>query len=251
LGAYIIAAKFVPLKFHPLLFLAAFAMLVAAREYLVTHVDVLFENSDPFFLNGTDQFVLFGLRYAVLAYAVLAVLLTAFITDAVVERRALASRAVPIELYLLSLLTALWLPDAIMLPGYAAPLTLVTVRLTAVCAVLACLWFAMTRPRVWLVAGLCVGAVVYFGMVYQDTGTLSRAEDRVGQLVSGAAGQRVVLVVRDIGYTTSRIGYIHLADRACAGRCSSFSNYEPASRQFRVRAADGNGIVAAQYRDSW
>ena len=31
-----------------------------------------------------------------------------------------------------------------------------------------------------------------------------------------------------------------MVDRACIGRCFSFQNYEPPSRQFRVRVQDGD-----------
>jgi hypothetical protein len=37
----------------------------------------------------------------------------------------------------------------------------------------------------------------------------------------------------------------HIVDRACIGRCFSLSNYEPSSRQFRVRASLGNRIVVS------
>jgi hypothetical protein len=250
MSTYIIAAKRVPLRFHPLIVLGCFAVLLASRVYLAAHFDVIWENSDPFFLNGTDQLVIFGQRYAVLAYAVLALLLAAFIYDGIIGRRELESRAVLAEIYLMAFLTVLWLPDVIPLRGHVAPLSMITVRLTSVCAVLGCAWFAAIRPRAWQVAALSVAAAVFFGMIYQDTGTLSRAEDIAVRLVSEAAGQRVTFVGRPTNYDAGRIGDGHLIDRACAGRCFSFSDYEVPSEQFRVRATNGNGIVAAQAADS-
>lgn len=41
----------------------------------------------------------------------------------------------------------------------------------------------------------------------------------------------------------------HIVDRACIGRCFAYGNYEPASRQFRVRANPGNGMVLASVPD--
>jgi hypothetical protein len=250
LGAYILFAKQLPPRYHPFLLLACVAVIIATREYLGAHFDVRWASADPFFLNGTDQFVLFGQRYAVVAYMVLAILLSAFAMDATFNRRNLAGRAVPAELYLLSFLTVLWLPDFIPLPGYAAPLTMITVRLTAVCGVLACAWFAAVRPRAWQVVAVTALAAVYFGMIYRDTGRLSNAEDRVVELVSESHMQRMIFVAAPASYSGSRVGLGHLGDRACVARCFSVSNYEPGSQQFRVRATARNGIVAALATDS-
>ncbi len=48
----------------------------------------------------------------------------------------------------------------------------------------------------------------------------------------------------------SRMYFInHIVDRACIGRCFAYGNYEPASRQFRVRANPRNGIVVTSSED--
>jgi len=41
----------------------------------------------------------------------------------------------------------------------------------------------------------------------------------------------------------------HFVDRPCIGHCFSYGNYEPASRQFRIRSTEGNGIVMSDYAD--
>jgi hypothetical protein len=41
----------------------------------------------------------------------------------------------------------------------------------------------------------------------------------------------------------------HIVDRACIGRCFSYDDYEPATGQFRVHAAPGNSIAAADPPD--
>ena len=43
----------------------------------------------------------------------------------------------------------------------------------------------------------------------------------------------------------------HVVDRGCVGRCFSYANYEPATRQFRIRAAPNNGIVVTSYKDAY
>jgi hypothetical protein len=37
----------------------------------------------------------------------------------------------------------------------------------------------------------------------------------------------------------------HIIDRVCVGRCYSYGNYEPSSRQFRVRVAGSSPVVVA------
>jgi hypothetical protein len=44
---------------------------------------------------------------------------------------------------------------------------------------------------------------------------------------------------------------LHEVDRVCLGRCFSYANYEPSAGLFRVRAERENGIVTANFRDSW
>ena len=250
LGAYALVARRIPPRLQPFLFLACLAVLLVVREYLAYHFYVEWGSPNPLYLNGSDQLRLFGRRYALVAYAVLALMLSAFATDFLRNRRNLGARAMPVGLYLLSLMAVLWLPDFINLPGYAGPIQMITFRLTTVCAVMACAWFAAASPRAWQVAALAAAATVYFGMLYYDTGVLSRAEDAAVQLVAAAPGQRVVFIPSQAAYRGSRVAEMHLVDRACVGRCFSFSNYEPSSLQFRVRATEGNGIVTASVADS-
>ena len=42
-----------------------------------------------------------------------------------------------------------------------------------------------------------------------------------------------------------------MIDRACIGRCYSYSNSEPSTGQFRVRVTGPTPIVAATYKDSY
>jgi hypothetical protein len=48
-----------------------------------------------------------------------------------------------------------------------------------------------------------------------------------------------------------RISYAgHIVDRACIDHCFSYEDYEPASRQFRIRASANNAIVTNSADDS-
>jgi hypothetical protein len=47
------------------------------------------------------------------------------------------------------------------------------------------------------------------------------------------------------------ISYIgHIVDRACIDHCFSYADYEPASGQFRIRAAENNAMVTTSPDDS-
>ena len=44
--------------------------------------------------------------------------------------------------------------------------------------------------------------------------------------------------------------YLHIPDRACIGHCFLVSNYEPATRQFRVRVQQGSPVASASVDDT-
>jgi hypothetical protein len=49
------------------------------------------------------------------------------------------------------------------------------------------------------------------------------------------------------GYRTI---YLHIPDRACIGHCFLVSNYEPSTKQFRIRVHEGSPVVTASQDDS-
>jgi hypothetical protein len=68
---------------------------------------------------------------------------------------------------------------------------------------------------------------------------LNRMEAEAGQLIQSTVppGGRVLATIW--AAPDSRLPYmVHLVDRSCVGRCFSFENYEPPSRQFRVRVGE-------------
>ena len=94
-------------------------------------------------------------------------------------------------------------------------------------------------------------AVIFFAFLYQDTEKLNRMETHAEALLSKVpAGTRIIPMI--FADPDSRIAFIvHLADRACVGRCFIYSNYEPSSKQFRVRVAkSGSWIVSDSAEDA-
>ena len=207
--------------------------------------------------NGSDQLSLFGARYNWIAHLFLALAVVCLLAD-VLSRRTQrgnsrdqqdlwASYGLPLQFYALCLWSALVLPDAIALPQYNTPLSLLTDRATTVLAVFLCCLLGGLRPRFWHLAGFGGLAVAFFLFLYQDTARLDRMEQQVERYVRLLPpGQRVLATVWP--WIGSRILIHHMVDRSCVEQCFSYGNYEPASAQFRVRANPGNKIALADFR---
>jgi hypothetical protein len=107
------------------------------------------------------------------------------------------------------------------------------------------------KPRTWQTAGFAIIAIAFFTFLYQDTAALNRMEAQIESLIESSvpAGERVTATIWAPPY--SRLPYIvHMVDRACVGRCFSFQNYEPPSRQFRVRVAKGGSPLNTDDSDA-
>ena len=61
--------------------------------------------------------------------------------------------------------------------------------------------------------------------------------------------QRVISGIESADWRINSVA--HLIDRVCVGRCYSYSNYEPSTAQFRVRADRPNAIVVTGAGDSF
>jgi len=104
---------------------------------------------------------------------------------------------------------------------------------------------SVVRPRRWIFAGLTILAAVFFAFEYSDTGILDGMERQVEMLVAALPyGARVSYTI-DFGNVT-RINSRHLVDRACIGRCFTYSNYEPGTGQFRLRILPQGSRVVSQ-----
>ena len=87
--------------------------------------------------------------------------------------------------------------------------------------------------------------MVFFAFLYQDTGWLNRLEANAEKLTSGLTpGTRVIVTID--APKDSRIQFIHHSvERACIGHCFSYANYEPSSKEFRVRVGEGSPVVTS------
>jgi hypothetical protein len=200
--------------------------------------------------TGVDQMWIFdGKYYLVLAGLLLvwALLFLGLIRHSG-ARQVVAS--IPFHLCVIGAATVVILPGAVLLPGIAHVLGFIAERMSLGVAVCVCALLATVQPRVIERYALLVVAIVFFGFVYRDERALNAFEDRMQDVVSALPpGERVVNAIGDPWLRANPLA--HMIDRVCVGRCYSYANYEPSTRQFRVRAARKNGVVAAAYKDSW
>jgi len=251
LGAaiYILTYENTGTRAHLPLFVLAILAIGLLHLFLFRHYHVQ-EAAKPFYsFNGADQLVLFGERYRLVARALLIFAMLSLLVDLVGLRRKHQSwshYALPLQLYLLTEIAILWLPEAVDFPPPIAAVALLTERFTSVSAAVGCCLLGAIEPRKWHLAASATIAAVFFSFLYQDTAIVNQMEAQVVELVSGLApDQRVLATI--IPPPGSRVLIQHIVDRACIGRCFSYGNYEPGAALFRVRALPGNPYVLANY----
>jgi hypothetical protein len=200
-------------------------------------------------LNGADQLIVYGDRYATLAWIAAAFDAVCLGAHAIMRSRDPGwwkRMTLPAELYLVAFFATATLPENLRVSLYAAWVGLLVSRLTTILAILGLCVLASARLRNWAAPGLSALAVVYFVFLFQDTGAVNRLEANAEALVSTLpVGTRIIpTIAADPDWRAEFIG--HAAERACIARCFVYSNYEPSSRQFRVRVATGGSWIVAE-----
>ncbi len=246
---YIAAAEAIPTRYQPVLLpLAALALALIHFEFS-RHYEIMAQPQRFYFFNGSDQLSLFGPRYDIPRIGLICLAIAALgidIYSGIRKRENLGTYAIPAQLYIVLMLAAWQLPDAIRFrPGNSAILALLTERLTSVSAVVFCFVLGILRPRWWHLLGFTAIAAVFFTFVYQDTKIANNMELQAQQLERTVPrNSRILATIKP--REGSRILIQHIADRACIGYCFSYGNYEPSS-EFRVRAMPGNPYVMSDY----
>jgi hypothetical protein len=235
---------------------AAVLAAVIARLYLMRHYESfgVWDLSGPGIYNGSDQLALYGTRYYVLSGIALLFGVACFVADRLRRDRAPKSWAamrLPLELHWFVVFAIYLLPDVVRLPIYSAWVGALALRLTTVAAVMGLCVLALMQPRRWHTAGFTIIAIVFFAFLYQDTAMLNRMETQIERLIDGnvPVGGRVTATIW--APSDSRLPFVvHMVDRACVGKCFSFQNYEPPSRQFRVRVREGGSPLNTDDSDA-
>jgi hypothetical protein len=233
----------------------AIAALLVVRWYLAKRAQFPVDWSDtPFYLlNGADQLVLYGDRYVWLAWTALLFGIASFFFQArssSSDKASLKLLILPSQLYLVAICATAFLPEDLRPSLHGGWIGLLVFRLTTVSAIFGLCVLASLRLQKWQLVGFMAVAIVFFAFLYQDTQALNRMESNAEKLFSGLPYG--TCVIPTIGAPAdSRVQFIgHLVDRACIGRCFTYSNYEPSSGQFRVRARKGSPVATDSADDS-
>jgi len=235
--------------------LAAAGGFVAVRWYVAHRASLLGDwDRGPFYLyNGADQLGLFGTRYFWLAGAAFFFGLVCAGTDLYSRRKENDWwRQFPLafELYAVTFCATGLLPENLRTSPEGGWIGLLGSRLTIISAIFGLCVLGGIRPRKWHLAGFGICAGIFFAFLYQDTGWLNRLEEHAEELVSKLApGTRVIVTIE--APKDSRMEFVgHAAERACIKHCFSYANYEPSSRQFRVRVREGSPVVTSSTDDA-
>ena len=233
---------------------AAVGIALAVRWVLLRHPEYQTDWPDTPVLqwNGADQFWIFRPETRYVAAAIALFVLSATLFDLVPwkrDERSWKERRLFLEFYAVSFLLTTLLPENLRPDPSAGWVGLLVSRLTLIGAIFAFCWVATLRPKAWHVVALTGIAVVFFAFAYQGTALAERVETSAETLTRQLPfGTRVLASIWEP--PDYRMGTLHVADRACIGHCFVYSNYEPATKQFRVRVNEGSPVVTASPDDS-
>jgi hypothetical protein len=245
-AAYVAVASRIQPGRRPLALTLGLAALVAAR-YILTHRYVYsWSLGQVSFTTGANQTVLFGLKY-VPPFAAL-VLIWLVLLRSLVKREGLTHlvSTIPVQLWLLNAAAVLLIPDRLMFQQFALPLGFISQRLSLGAGIMLCAVLSPALTARLARAALVAVAILFYVLLYTDDRELNHLEDGLDAAVARLPpGQRVINFLPD--QSLRSLCFQHDLDRACIGHCFSYANYEPSSRQFRIRARPGNGIALDDY----
>jgi len=252
---YIALRKQLPGISRLILPVGAVAGIYGIRWYLLhkAKFEIDWEKLAYYQANGADQLMLFGDRYLWLAWGSLVFGMVCFVLGVLASRKdkdVLKSLILPLELYAIAFCATALLPENIRPSLYAGWIGLLVSRLTTISAILGLCALASLPAKKWQCVGFAALAAIFFVFLYQDTGALNRMESKVESLASQLPyGTRVVPTIQV--RSDWRVQFVgHMVDRACIGHCFTYSNYEPSSGEFRVRARKGSPLATDSAEDA-
>jgi hypothetical protein len=251
-GIYLALARALPKRWHPLLIGAALVMYFGLRQGLLS----IFEeyprspNTLPW-LAGADQLVFYGPVYFLVAIPLIAFATMTVIAALIKNWHSLWPKiAVSLPFYGVLAAVAFFAPGGLVVPQFEGAMNLLPDRITLYAAIIGCCVLGSLPLRRWQTGVFAMLTLAFFSLLYADTAKVNAMEEKIHALIASLPPHERVLQI--LNPVNCRIGLTigHVVDRACIGHCFSYSNYEPGSLQFRVRATPGNRIVTAHEHDS-
>lgn len=239
LGIYLAALRFLPTKYQ----LAATLLVIASpfiiRAGLAHRVQILSQESHRYWLLGADQFEVFTRSYL---WCGIAVWILCGLCILLALRRGTIPRTSPwLQFYLAIALAIAFAPGGFYNDATFGIMGFLPDRASLYSAIAMAALVTVCRPPRWFLVATGIVAIVFFAMLFRDTAQLERRYEKVVELVRPYAGRRVISLLPPV--PGSRIHEDHAVDLACVGRCYSYNNYEPSSKQFRLKAEPGNRFV--------
>jgi hypothetical protein len=248
-GAYVLIARRLTEKRQLYLLGLGIAALIAAQQFLSARYHTVWSPLQIFGVTGADQAFVYGRKYAVIT----AGLLLLWLVWLRRLRKEGGWRGLQIrgQLLLLTGAGVVLIPSRIDFPQYAHALVYIADRMSLASGVLLCGVLAQSRVRRAEMIALATLTALFFGFLYADGARANRKEKQIEAVVEQRVppGARVVFLSSQKNLRVDPL--MHVADRVCIGRCYSYGNYEPSTRQFRIRAAQTNSIVVSSYKDSY
>jgi len=248
LALYTAVAERLPAQARVVLAGVAVVVLLGVHFWLKVAYRGVWSIDQAWFTTGANQLLLFDRKYFI-PYVLLLVGWVWMLGRLVWKRRfRVVLGDLIFQRWLLAAAAVAMIPAIITFPQYALPLSFVSSRLSLGAGVLLAALLAEVQPKRVEKAVLTLSALIFFGFVFRDAQKLNRIEDQLDTVVAQLPrNSRVIGFLRIPSKT--RPPLLHAVDRACIGHCFSYASYEPSSRQFRVRVAEGSPIVMADYDD--
>ena len=250
--AYLVIARHMPESRRPLLLCLGVAALVAIRLFVLSRYHTRWSPIQIFGVTGADQVLVYGFKYLGVMVGLLLLWLV-WLRRLIKQSRSLFRLPTAAQLLLLTAAGIVILPSRIDAPlHYGHGFVYVADRMSLAAGVLLCAVLADVRVRRAEIAALTALAAVFFAFLYADNSWSNKVEDQVHAIVRQQIPSRARVVFFSPPNKQARLDRLaHIMDRECVGHCFSYGNYEPATREFRIRAAENNGIVVTTYNDAY
>ena len=249
-AAYLVVARQMPERRRPLLLAASIGTIFALQQFLFARYHASWSPLQALSATGADQALVYGPKYAIVMAGLLLLWLL-WLRRRLKEGGRRVVLQVPAQLLVLTAAGVALIPSRIDFPQYGHALVYIADRMSLAAGVLLLVVLAQVRVLREEKVALAVLTIVFFAFLYADGSWANRKENQVQALVQKQIplGARAVFLSPVKALRIDPLG--HVMDRACIGRCFSYANYEPSTRQFRIRAAANNGVVVPTYKDSY